>query len=731
MKASEKNLLRFLDGSHQFIVPNYQRKYSWTSDQCDQLWDDIFTVGTSNKPSHFLGSIVYIAEKEFLAAETIPLLLIDGQQRITSILLLLSAIGKLIEKEGIEFIRRQKIENRYIFNAEEENGFRYKLKLSKDDDDAFKAIMDGVEWTDAKKERSLLWENYDSFYSMLENSLDNIKTVYEGIKKLQIVGISLNLDYDNPQLIFESLNSTGLDLTQTDLIRNYILMDLKFEEQNKLYNNYWIQIERNFSEDPSLLDRFFRDFLTLKQKRIPKLKEIYIAFKDYLSSPESYNQTKLDIVKELFQYSNLYINFALVKEDNMKLKEIFQDINKIEIKVAFPLILGAYYQYHLKKIDADGYYEFLKIILSYVFRRAICGIPTNSLNKTFLMLCRDVETDDFINIIIRRLMKWRNYRRFPKDAEFIEAFQTKDVYSFRNCKYLLESIENHNKKERISAENYTIEHIMPQTDNLRSEWISDLGENWKEIHDTFLHVLGNLTLTGYNSELSDLPFLKKKSINGGFISSPIQLNHGILHLTTWNKEEIIRRTRELAQTAVNIWIFPEDILIDEIGKDDMQNDEDSDIQIEGYSDYETVGDFYYQFFTNLMREYKKINPRWRKRKISSDNYYGFSAGKSGLSNWWTFSNSNTFEIALGIDFGEKTKNQDYLEKILRSDQYKELIPDFLPYEPKARYRSLFISKELKSEKLSLSETECSELINWGILYMQKLRAFLNKFLKYK
>lgn len=557
MKANEANLLKFLSGPKQFVIPIFQRTYSWTLRECSQLWEDIIKAGQNDRVSgHFVGSVVYI-EKGIYQVSSIPqLLVIDGQQRLTTISILLSVLARAIENSGVNLeISKKKIENYYLFNAEEDGELRYKLLLTQTDKDTLTCLIEGKELS--KESSNRIVENNQYFEGQVSNSGLDLMTIYKGIEKLIIVDISLNREHDNPQLIFESLNSTGLELSQADLIRNYILMGLEPQEQNELYQDFWHAMEKSFGQTAYItcFDRFMRDYLTLIMGRIPKIDEVYQEFKGYAhTKPE---MTIREIVADIYKFSKYFVNIALEKEPDKELKEICQDINALKVDVAYPLLLELYDDYEDKKLDKIQLIDILKLIESYVFRRAVCGIPTNSLNKTFATFSRELDKENYLDSFKAALSVKDSYRRFPNNNEFRQAIMVKDLYNFRSRNYWLRKLENHERKEKISVVDYTIEHIMPQNENLSEEWKRNLGEKWKDIHSRYLHTLGNLTLTGYNSELSDKPFLEKRDIEGGFADSPLRLNKGLGQLDKWDENEITKRVERLAELASKVWSYPE------------------------------------------------------------------------------------------------------------------------------------------------------------------------------
>ncbi len=570
MKANETNFLSFLDGTKQLLIPIYQRTYSWTKKQCEKLYDDIIRTGSDDRiAGHFIGSIVYI-QKGLYQISTVPeLSVIDGQQRLTTLSLLLKAISnKLIEDKNEQ--ESKKILERYLLNSNETDEKIYKLVLTQSDKETLFSILSDRLLPERYSKK--IKEIYDLFVNKIKN--DNINIIYRGISKLFIIDVALDRERDKPQLIFESLNATGLALSQADLIRNYVLMELQPLQQNEIYGDYWFRIEQNFghAEYSSYFDRFMRDYLTIKTGAIPRIDEVYLEFKEYSRQfVESYlnqNQTgneQLDnqkylaiksLVADIYKYSNYFVSIALDKEKDKELRSIFTDIKDLKVEVSYPFILCVYDDYENNIIDKDIFIKILKIIESYVFRRAICGIPTNSLNKTFATLYEEIDKQNYLESFYASLLLKESYRRFPDNIEFSNMLIYKDVYNFRNRILLLNKLENYERKEPVNIEDYTIEHIMPQNENLSKEWQYELGENWQEIQKKYLHTIGNITLTGYNPELSDRPFREKRDMKGGFKDSPIRLNRTLAQLEHWNESEILQRAKELSEIALKIWNYP-------------------------------------------------------------------------------------------------------------------------------------------------------------------------------
>ncbi len=553
MKASVKNLLSIIGAPKQFIIPIYQRTYSWQHKQCDLLLEDIQKVAKSDEQGHFIGSIVYFEPDVHTISEISKYLVIDGQQRLTTITLLIAALVKFIENNPDCEIdtTAKKLSNYYLFNAEEDNDLYYKLLLTRRDKETLTNVLTNKPLPTEHSGRIV--KNYESFYKQINKN--NISKIYKGLQKLIVVDVALKEGEDSPQLIFESLNSTGLKLSQADLVRNYILMGQEEKFQTHLYETYWYPMEQSFGENISALPLFMRDYLTMKSNDIPKIEEVHDTFKNYLNNHKETLKIE-DIVKNLYEYSQYYVSIALHKEQNKNLKSAFNDINRLRMDTSYPFLMAVYGDYHNERITFDEFLEVLHLTKNYVFRRSICGIPANSLNKIFATLYKSIKSETYTESVKAAFILMDRNRKFPDDADFTREIKLKNIYHFKTRNYLLESLENFKRKELVNAEGYTIEHIIPQNANTPIEWQKELGNDWKSIKEKYLDTLGNLTLTGYNSELSDRPFSEKKTIEGGFNDSPLYLNESVRVAEVWNEQAINNRAEELAQRALKVWPSP-------------------------------------------------------------------------------------------------------------------------------------------------------------------------------
>ena len=558
MKAAESQFLPFLNGKKQFVIPIYQRTYSWTREQCEQLWHDVVQAATyTGREGHFIGSIVYAQQETALIAAGMPqYLVIDGQQRLTTLSLFLVALAQAVRDSATsQEISCEEIYDSYLVNTHGKGELHYKLLLTQSDKEKLIEIIDHPDRVTPSTPSSRLEENYLFFVECICQSKIDLQKLYEGINKLIIVEIMLGRD-DNPQLIFESLNSTGVDLSQADLIRNYVLMGLGNEEQTRLYKDYWYPMEHQFhyAEGSDQFDRFMRDYLTLKQGSIPNIDRVYASFKAYQRSQTG--QPIRQIIEDIYRYAHSFLRVALLQEEDEDIWNALNDIRTLKVDVAYPFLLEVYDDYIHKLLSKQDLLVILRLVESYVLRRLICGIPTNALNKVFVTLAKEIDKAHYLESVQAAFLAKARNGRFPRDEEFRAAFVVKDIYNLRIRKYLLSKLENYGQKELVQVENCTIEHILPQNERLSAEWREELGPNWQEIQSRYLHTIGNLTLTGYNTELSDHPFLEKRDMKGGFAQSPLRLNHSLAKLEHWNKNEIEKRAQVMAGIALKAWPVP-------------------------------------------------------------------------------------------------------------------------------------------------------------------------------
>ena len=561
MKASETKVEDFLSSNKtQFVIPVYQRNYDWSTSQCKQLLDDILEVGTSKKMNaHFIGSVVYVHDDVYTSSRIKELTIIDGQQRLTTLTLIYLALYRLaIEMKNEALVNE--ISETYLINKFAPEEEKLKLRPTENNDRAIKYLLrsdSDEEFTDFSK----VIDNFNYFNSRITE--ENFEFVLNGLSKLMFVEISLDREKDDPQRIFESLNSTGLELSQADLIRNYILMGLNRRDQNKIYNNYWEIIEK-LAKDESLntskVSDFIRDYLTLVNNKIPNKSKVYLEFKaKFPTSNLDELEKNLLPIKSLVKYYNKLLNPKNETDKDIRLQ--LEYINRLEINVAYPFLMKVYEDYSENIIDKAIFINVLDFIQSFTWRRFIVGLPTNALNKIFMTLYEKMDREDYLISLQKWLLQRPGSQRFPKNKEVIESLKLKDVYNIKskNRTYLLERLENFENKEPVIIDgntDITIEHIFPQ--NPDPKWKIDLGtDDYNLVKETYLNTIGNLTLSGNNGKLGNKPFLYKRDLEkAGYKDSRLWLNKYLSILDKWDKTEIERRFDLLAERFLKIWKIP-------------------------------------------------------------------------------------------------------------------------------------------------------------------------------
>lgn len=568
MKANETKVDKFLATNETtFAIPVYQRNYDWNLVQCKQLLFDIIETGRKNDiNAHFIGSIVYVHDDVYTASGITELTIIDGQQRLTTITLIYIALYRLAKKLNNPVLV-SRIHKTYLINEFAPESEKLKLKPTENNKEALKYILNSEEGEEFKGYSRII-ENFNYFKTNI--TFENFELVQRGLSKLIFIDIALDRQNDNPQRIFESLNSTGLELSQADLIRNYILMGLSRINQEKVYKNYWEIIEQNAKDEilnKSRVSDFIRDYLTLKNKEIPNKGEVYLKFKaQYPTTTLIELESVLSEIKSLVKFYNKLINPK--NEPDKDIRTQLEYINRLEINVAFPFLMKIYEDYTINIIDKSTFISVLNLIQAFTWRRFILGLPTNALNKIFMGLYyhKDFDKNDYLVSIEKILLKLSRNQRFPRNAETINALKEKDLYNIKpkNRTYLFERIENFQNNEQVLIDgnaDITIEHIFPQ--NPDPKWKIELGqEEYTFIKENYLNTLGNLTLSGNNGRLGNKPFLEKRDMNidnkeQGYKYSRLWLNRELKEKLYWNKQEIEDRAELIAERFLNIWKLPE------------------------------------------------------------------------------------------------------------------------------------------------------------------------------
>ena len=558
MKGTECKFVKYMEGADKrFVIPVYQRNYDWKTENCKQLYDDLVKIIKEHRKSHFFGSLVSVYNPDGHNEE---FLIIDGQQRLTTVSLLFLAMYNLIDK-GIIVSEtanlKQRIFEEYLVDKWKPEDTRIKLKPVKNDQKAFgKLFSDPIEHI----RESNLTVNYDYFYHMIQKQEITIDQLYDAICCLEIINIRLDRD-DNPQLIFESLNSTGLDLSEGDKIRNFILMGLPPKEQEDYYEKYWNKIEVCTKYDVSA---FIRDYLSVKQQVIPQQKKIYINFKEFVEIGKIETES---LLVEMLAYAKRYQILLDGKSGSAALDACIDRLNRLETTVTRPYFLEVLRLYSENKLTLAQVTEIFLTTENYLFRRTMCDLPTNALNKIFLMLHREIvrcdgTEDNYVEKLKYALLSKKERARFPDDEEFKAAFAERSVYlmNSKNKIYILERFENFGTSEdkdvyrHCDDGTYSIEHIMPQ--HLTPVWQKELGDDYEQIHELWLHRMANLTLTAYNSKYSNSSFTEKKTMQNGFDDSGIRMNTWIAKKDKWTLKEIEKRNEHLMGRALTIWARP-------------------------------------------------------------------------------------------------------------------------------------------------------------------------------
>ncbi|MFI3231360.1 MAG: DUF262 domain-containing HNH endonuclease family protein [bacterium] len=553
MEAKKTRLLDFISQKAIFSIPVYQRNYDWKKEHCEKLFSDIEKLALNDSDEdieHFLGTIVYVSEyKNGYNNFTI----IDGQQRITSIYLLLLAIRDFIEDEE----KKDEIYEDYLVNRRAEaDKERYKLRLVENDMEDYINLINQINNNLEVIESNNIINNYNLFIKLLKNSSVNTPDILKSMSKIAFVYIQLesNKPSENPQMIFESLNSTGLSLTQSDLVRNYLLMNHFVEQQEFLYKNYWLKIENNVTN--SKLSDFIRDFLTMKLSIIPNKDKVYESFKTFYQDYDNKFYSN-GILEELLEFSCYYSQFLYCNSNSEEINYCLKQFKVLKTSTCYPPLLDIfddYYKYN--KLTEQDLVNSMKVLLSYIYRRLVCNYSSNALNKVFASLNIELKNSEEVlyeDKLLDVLSKKEDTSIFPKNSEFKEAFVNLKLYKNKYNKYTLILLEDYMSKEKVNInKDITIEHILPQ--KLNSSWIDDLGENYKEIYNNYLHTIGNLTITGYNSELSNNNFANKLEI---YKNSNLAISRGIANYSKWTDKEICERAEELAEMALKIWEYPD------------------------------------------------------------------------------------------------------------------------------------------------------------------------------
>lgn len=538
----------------QYCIPVFQRDYAWTEEQCTKLFEDIVMAYKKDRP-HFCGSFVYapLGSKKHIDSYII----IDGQQRFTTLYILIKALADSADDD-----RDKDALQRYLYNEDKFDRYgldeksKLKLKPVKTDNDQLLLLMSGkIEQMD-KSRRGIIYHNYMLFMQLIksfleESSANSVLMINDGIEKLICADIRLDTD-DNAQEIFERINSTGIKLGLADLIRNYILMT--DTDQERLYEEYWLTVQ-NLLPD-KLLDNFFIDYLNMKSDGFVKESEAYKSFKQVYVEGKYDNEKML---QEILHYAKQYYVFCYGSSDfGAEVNKALAGLRKLKQTTVYLFLFRVFDDYENGIINKNELARVLKMLLSYSIRRLVCEIGSNTLRGLYKTLYGRVfeqkeNKNTYYDSLVSFFLQQTSKNTIPSDNEFVTALQEKNLYSKNAlCKYLLCAIENQGK-ETLDTENLSIEHIMPQNKNLSMSWQKMLGENWQSVHEKYLHTLGNLTLTGYNSELGDKPFEKKKEKLEETITHIAVLYSDVKDKSEWNSVNMEKRAKRLAEIILKLF----------------------------------------------------------------------------------------------------------------------------------------------------------------------------------
>lgn len=577
MNAGPQSIVSLLTITNQrMVIPVYQRPYSWDEEQCRQLWDDIVAIGRRGTGEHFTGSVVMVLDGEFSVSGVSRLLVIDGQQRITTLTLLLVALAEYA-RDNPEKVTRFSFErimgSGYLVLPYEKGDDHYRITLSQGDEATLRSVIDHLENpdVDVRPEAHRIIENLDFFRSCLR-SIDSVDVIWDGISRLQVVSISLVQGQDNPQLIFESMNSTGKDLSTADLVRNFVLMGMPVAEQESLYANYWRKIEETLGADSydRVFDEFLRSWLTVIYAPSTIIsRDVYRLFKRHVYDNGYGRPGRMaDLLKEIRRYAEHYARVTSGTSEDKEIRASLTRIASLDVTVVNPLLMSIFEDYAAGEgaFSRDDLIRMLRVTESYLFRRSACDVPTNSLDKFFSSTIARLnavqeEGGNYCEAYLAILLgEEGTARRMPDDAEFERALQMRDCYAFRRSFYLLSTLENsYHPKSPVNFSDgaFTIEHIMPRNALAHDEWRDMLGPDCESVHAELLNTLGNLTLTAYNSELSDASFGEKKArAVGGFDNETLVISRELHDTDVWNGELIRARAERLARRALEVWPMP-------------------------------------------------------------------------------------------------------------------------------------------------------------------------------
>lgn len=570
MKAIDTDFLKFIGQEAQYFIPIYQRKYSWGIHECRRLYEDVIKVARDEqRPCHFIGAVIYLSKKNGTqhSSATKEYLVIDGQQRLTSLALLLLALGEYYQTitaaphQDKDPLLRKSLSERYIVNRFEDGDLYYKIRLNEEDFNSYKKIVRGDFSSDAQ-DSPHIFENYNYFLHMMKAGGDNPQEIFNGITKLKLIDTALDPE-DNPQLVFETVNSTGLALSTPDKIRNYLLMTVPPDEQTYLYKEYWHPMEHDLGLDTGAdwrFNAFFKYYMTVvTERQTPN--DYYSIFKDYHSAVKCDGTES--ILKHIRRYSKHFIRWENASKDSAGIDYRLYRIRSLGQYNITPAVLRVLDDVAYGAVSESDAGRVLSVIESYWARRSLCDLPTNTAGSVCISILKSLGSkENYVDSVINTfIFGLTDAQRMPNDEEMLTRMRTRKLYGDKFWeRKLLDLLEQHESREYIHNDAFSIEHIMPQTihetDDKDKDWISDLGDDWERIHNTYLNTLGNLTLTGFNTEYSNRRFIVKRDMNDGYAHTPIRISAMLAHLDKWGEKEIVERCDKLTKIILDIWKYP-------------------------------------------------------------------------------------------------------------------------------------------------------------------------------
>ncbi|MXZ25071.1 MAG: DUF262 domain-containing protein [Caldilineaceae bacterium SB0665_bin_21] len=566
MHAGKREFAQIINGHKQFVIPVFQRDYAWGPEQCDRMWEDVLKASTNVAVQHFLGSFVYVQDQ--VGAGFASWLVIDGQQRLTTLTLLMVALRDHMEEVGRDgnVPSVAQIDDVFLKNRFEIGARHYRIALRRHDDATLRVLIDGSDPDEVRERSEAILSAYERFREHLRDADVDPRVIYEGVHRLVVIDVTLEHPVDNPQEIFESLNSTGVDLTQSDLIRNYLLMGLNAEEQTQLYEQYWSKLEDVFRNAGGGFEEFLRDYIAMNRRSTTQIRanRVYSEFKRFWHS-SGFDEAS-SLLSDMLKMGRYYAWFLRPSlSPHQGLVSALKFARDGSLGTVHAALVSRLYEFRDCGRLSDGdFAEAMTLLKSYLLRRAVLGWHPGNYWNVFQRVVHALEEEAVFETFKVALVREKAGNRFPSNEEFLKGVQERDLYSMRVCRHVLDTLENHGQDEVSPLGDYSIEHVMPQALDESGKWETMLGDDWEEIHRTWLHRLGNLTLVGYgrNPSLSNLSFLEKREHSLGFRHSAVRLNRYIREQDKWTETEMRERGAEMALRAIGIWPYPEaDVLL--------------------------------------------------------------------------------------------------------------------------------------------------------------------------